>query len=263
MSKDIAPCFHFLGIKVNTLRVPELNSLVGRAVSASEKIVIGGHNLHSLYVFHHDDKMKLFHDRCVDYVHIDGMGIVLLGRILGCPLRREDRVTYLDWIDPLLKEANTRHWKVFYLGMRSSICERLPSALSESWPELNCRAFHWDCERRSEAILDEEALQAISEFRPQLLLVGMGNPRQERWILENYERIDANVILTCGAAMDYVVGAVSSPPRWAGRYGIEWLLRLINEPGHLWRRYLLEPWHILWLLFLEVKARAWGDGGAA
>jgi N-acetylglucosaminyldiphosphoundecaprenol N-acetyl-beta-D-mannosaminyltransferase len=218
-------------------------------------MVIAGHNLHSLYVFHHDDKMRLFHDRFVDYVHIDGMGIVVLGRILGHPLRRQDRVTYLDWIDPLLEEASTRQWKVFYVGMRSSICERLPVVLRQAWPELNCRTAHWDSENRSEVLSNEEVLRAISEFRPQLLLVGMGNPRQERWILENYDRIDANVILTCGAAMDYVAGAVSSPPRWAGRYGIEWLFRLLNEPRHLWRRYLLEPWHILWLLILEVKGR--------
>jgi len=255
MTKKISDSFRFLGIKVNALRVPELNSLVGQAITTDEKMVVAGHNLHSLYVFHHDDKMRLFHDRFVDYVHIDGMGIVILGRILGHPLRRQDRVTYLDWIDPLLEEANSRQWKVFYLGMRSSICGRLPVVLRTSWPDLNLRTAHWDSENHSEALLNEKILQAISEFRPQLLLVGMGNPRQERWILENYDRIEANVILTCGAAMDYVAGAVSSPPRWAGRYGIEWLFRLFSEPRHLWRRYLLEPWHILWLLFLEVKGR--------
>jgi len=175
--------------------------------------------------------MRLFHDRFVDYVHIDGMGIVVLGRILGHPLRREDRVTYLDWIDPLLEEANAQQWKVFYLGMRSSICGRLPEVLRNSWPGLQFRTAHWDNENHSEALLNERILQAVSEFRPQLLLVGMGNPRQERWILENYDRIDANVILTCGAGMDYVAGAVSSPPRWAGRCGIEWLFRLFNEPS--------------------------------
>src|ERR1700756_4543098 len=164
MSKDISPCFHFLGIKVNTLRIPELNSLVGRAASAGEKIVIAGHNLHSLYVFHHDDKMQLFHDRCVDYVHIDGMGIVLLGRILGYPLRRQDRVTYLDWIDPLLEEANSREWGVFYLGRRPSICGQLPVVLRNSWPGLQFRTAHWDNENQSEALLNERVLQAVSEF---------------------------------------------------------------------------------------------------
>lgn len=255
MPGNMSECFRFLGIKVNNLGIPELNSLVRQAIDGKKKIVIAGHNLHSLYVIHHDDKMKLFHDRCVDYVHIDGMGIVLLGRILGYPLRRQDRVTYLDWINPLLAEANACGWRVFYLGRRTSICACLPGVLQQTWPDLKCRTGHWDIEHHPENSLNDSVLQAIAEFQPELLLVGMGNPKQERWILENYARIDANVILTCGAAMDYVAGAVFSPPRWAGRFGIEWLFRLLNEPKHLWRRYLLEPWHILWLLSLEILGR--------
>jgi N-acetylglucosaminyldiphosphoundecaprenol N-acetyl-beta-D-mannosaminyltransferase len=251
MSGNNTECYRFLGIRVNRLGIRELSALVEQAISTKGKIVIAGHNLHSLYVFHQDDKMRQFHDRFVDYVHIDGMGIVLLGRVLGHPLRRQDRVTFLDWIDPLLQEGNRRRWRIFYLGRRPEICERVPEVLRHIWPDLTFRSAHLDNEGRPENLIDDSVLENISEFQPGLLLVGMGNPRQERWILDNYERINANVILTCGAAMDYVAGAVNSPPRWAGRYGIEWLFRLVDEPRHLWRRYLVEPWHILWLLLLE------------
>ncbi|MBV8282317.1 MAG: WecB/TagA/CpsF family glycosyltransferase, partial [Candidatus Eremiobacteraeota bacterium] len=166
---DVLQSFRFLGIKVDKLGIPELNSLVRQAITGEKKIVIAGHNLHSLYVVHHDDKMRLFHDQCVDYVHIDGMGVVLLGRILGHPLRRRDRVTYLDWIDPLLNEANERHGRVFYLGRRASICERLPAVLRGTWPDLQCRTGHWEIERYSEDALNDKILSAISKFKPELL----------------------------------------------------------------------------------------------
>jgi N-acetylglucosaminyldiphosphoundecaprenol N-acetyl-beta-D-mannosaminyltransferase len=76
-------------------------------------------------------------------------------------------------------------------------------------------------------------------------MVGMGMPRQEVWVLENREDIDARALFCCGALMDYVAGEIPTPPRWIGRLGFEWLYRLLSEPSRLWRRYLLEPWSVM------------------
>jgi N-acetylglucosaminyldiphosphoundecaprenol N-acetyl-beta-D-mannosaminyltransferase len=248
------PSYGFLGIRVNPLTVSDLNRIVGGAVAARQKVVIGCHNLHSLYLIHHDAKMRSFHAQA-DCVHIDGMSIVLLGRLMGHLLERQHRVTYLDWITPLLSEASARHWRIFYLGMRDSICNRIDNIFQRDYAEIPFRAVHWNIEEHPERSLRGGVLQAIDAFQPHLLLVGLGMPRQEHWILDNYERISANVILPCGAAMDYVAGAVPRPPRWAGKCGVEWLFRFFSEPRHLWRRYLVEPWYIVGLLSSElVKA---------
>ena len=77
-------------------------------------------------------------------------------------------------------------------------------------------------------------------------------PRQEHWILENLEYINTNAILTSGACIDYVAGAIPTPPRWMGRVGLEWLYRLLSEPKRLWNRYLLEPQFVVKLLFQEM-----------
>jgi N-acetylglucosaminyldiphosphoundecaprenol N-acetyl-beta-D-mannosaminyltransferase len=77
-------------------------------------------------------------------------------------------------------------------------------------------------------------------------------PRQEHWILDNLEQIQTNTILTSGACIDYVAGAVPTPPRWMGKLGLEWLYRLFSEPGRLWKRYLLEPWFVVRLLLQEI-----------
>jgi N-acetylglucosaminyldiphosphoundecaprenol N-acetyl-beta-D-mannosaminyltransferase len=80
----------------------------------------------------------------------------------------------------------------------------------------------------------------------------MGMPRQERWILENVERLDVNVVWSMGAFMDYFAGTTPTPPRWMGRWGLEWLYRLLSEPKSMWKRYLLEPPFALWLLAGEL-----------
>ena len=83
-------------------------------------------------------------------------------------------------------------------------------------------------------------------------------PLQEHWILDNLNQIEANVILTAGACFDYIAGVVPSPPRWMGQIGLEWLSRLASEPRRLWKRYLLEPWYILALVFKELLHRSFG-----
>ena len=104
---------------------------------------------------------------------------------------------------------------------------------------------------------NEALVQRINAYRPDLLMVGMGMPRQEFWTQENFARLDAHVILSSnGAAFDYLAGAVPTPPRWSGRIGLEWMFRLVNEPRRLFTRYLIEPWYILLLLLLD-RTRPW------
>ncbi len=215
------------------------------------RIVIGHHNLHSLYLLHHEVVMAEF-DRRADCLFCDGMGLLLLARWLGHPLARRQRVTYADWIEPLAAEATRRGWRLFHVGGRPGVGERAAAILADRHPGLIIGSVpgYFDAAPGSPA--NAAVLEAIRAAAPHLLLVGMGMPRQERWVLENLDSIAASVILTSGACMDYVAGAAPTPPRWAGRVGLEWLFRLAAEPRRLGRRYLIEPW---WLLRLAWRER--------
>ena len=88
-------------------------------------------------------------------------------------------------------------------------------------------------------------LAEIAAFRPDVLMVGMGMPRQEAWIERCYDRLPDCVTLPVGAAFDYEAGAIRTPPSWTGRMGLEGAYRLVCEPRRMFARYLLEPW---WLV---------------
>jgi N-acetylglucosaminyldiphosphoundecaprenol N-acetyl-beta-D-mannosaminyltransferase len=85
----------------------------------------------------------------------------------------------------------------------------------------------------------------VNAFKPHVLLVGMGMPRQEAWLRANLDALDCGVALPMGAAFDYEAGAIPTPPRWMGQVGMEWLFRLIAEPRRLSSRYLIEPWSLI------------------
>jgi exopolysaccharide biosynthesis WecB/TagA/CpsF family protein len=95
----------------------------------------------------------------------------------------------------------------------------------------------------------DDVVARVREARPDLLLVALGNPRQEQWIAANLDRLNARVAIGVGALFDYLSGNVVRAPRWMlGSMRSEWIFRLLVEPRRLWRRYLLGNPKFLWRL---------------
>jgi N-acetylglucosaminyldiphosphoundecaprenol N-acetyl-beta-D-mannosaminyltransferase len=239
------------------MTMADVYSTIEDAIRNGDRCVIGNHNLHSVYLYHHDADMRKFY-AAARYAFIDGMPIVLLGKLLRLPLGSEHRLTAADWFPPLIRKASERRWRVFLLGSRPGVAERAAVRLLGESPELQLSTAHGYFDATLGGSESEAILQRIRNFQPHILIVGMGMPRQERWIHENLERLEANVIMNQGAVMDYVAGAVPIPPRWLGSIGFEWLGRLVSEPRRLWRRYLLEPWSLLPALLNTLAARLSG-----
>jgi N-acetylglucosaminyldiphosphoundecaprenol N-acetyl-beta-D-mannosaminyltransferase len=243
-----------LGINVNPLSISQLNNLIARAISYQQKWIIAHQNLHSVYIYHHDPKMQAFYAKA-EYTHIDSMALVFLGKLLDFPLQREQRVTYVDWTNPLMAEAAERGWRIFYLGSKPGVAEQGAEILQKKFPGLQIITADGYFEPGLNSKENQAILAQIQTYQPHILMVGMSMPRQEHWILDNLEQISANAILPCGAAIDYVAGTVPTPPRWTGKIGLEWLFRLIAEPKRLWRRYLVEPWFLLKLLMNDLRSK--------
>lgn len=233
-----------LGVWVNRLDVPALYELIERHIAAGGTTVIGNHNLHSVSLHHADPQMRDFYARA-DYVFIDGMPLVYVGRLLGMELRRDHRMTSVDWFRRLLPRAVEQGWRIFFVGGRQEVADRAAEILRAQAPGLQLEVTHGFFDARPESEENRALVQRIREYRPHLLVVGMGMPRQERWILQELDRLPPCVVMNLGALMDYVAGAVPTPPRWLSRLGFEWLARLATEPRRLASRYLVEPWSLL------------------
>jgi N-acetylglucosaminyldiphosphoundecaprenol N-acetyl-beta-D-mannosaminyltransferase len=253
---DIA-AVSFLGIAVHPVTWKDLKRVICYSVERKHGWIIAHHNLHSTYFYHHDAGVRDFYSRS-SWTHIDGMSLVFFGRLLGLPLYRTHRQTHLDWIRPLLAEAARRGWRVFYLGSRPGVAAHGAELLRREFPTLALETAHGYFDAQRESTENQAVIEAINRFRPDLLLVGMGMPRQERWILDNRDALDAGVIFNVGGLMDYIAGATATPPRWMGRLGFEWLFRLLSDPARLWRRYLVEPWFIMRIFVIELLRKKMG-----
>ena len=98
---------------------------------------------------------------------------------------------------------------------------------------------------------NQEVLAHIRNASPDILLVGMGMPLQERWLLENWNALHVPVGLNGGAALSYVAGNTKRAPEWMIRHGLEWLGRMLIEPKRLWKRYFIGNSLFLWRVLVR------------
>ena len=243
--------YRLLGVRVQALSVGALTNAVAAGIRSGQRRIIANHNLHSIYLYQRDEKLRAFYERA-HLVHVDGMSLILAARLLGLPLGREHRVTYVDWTDPLLATAADRGWRVQYVGETAEVAERGAAALRRRHPGLVFEALPGFFDPWVDGDENLAVVRRIQDFEPHVLMVGMGMPRQEHWIHDNLPALPPCVMLTAGAAISYAAGSVPTPPRWAGALCLEWAFRLAAEPRRMWRRYLLEPWSVLGLLLRDL-----------
>jgi N-acetylglucosaminyldiphosphoundecaprenol N-acetyl-beta-D-mannosaminyltransferase len=252
--REQVPSYSMLGVRLDGLTTETLYAAITQAIQEGRPTVIGNHNLHSIYLYHHDAKMRRFYSQA-RYVFIDGMPLILLGRLLGYPLRREHRMTSIDWLRPMLPTAVAQGWRLFFLGSRPGVAERSAAILRSEFTGLEIDAMHGYFDPRPGSEGGEAVIARIQAYRPAILCVGMGMPRQEHWIEDHIDRLDVRVVLNLGGFMELMTGELPLPPRWISRLGLEWLVRLISRPRRVWRRYLVEPWYLLPLLARDVRSR--------
>ena len=241
------------GLRLDLLTIEDLNSIVDWAVGESQRVVIGHCNLHGLVLLHRDPGMRRFYSSA-DYIHIDGMPLIWWAKMLGYQVTRNHRVTYLDWFDSLMTLAAARSWKIFYLGSKPGVAARGAEILEQRYKGVTIAHHHgyFDTSRGSRA--NEEILRTIRDFGSDVLMVGMGQPLQERWIVDHREQISAQAILASGACIDYVAGIIPSPPRWTGRLGL-WNGSIVSpaSPDGSRARYLVEPWYLAPLFLGDLR----------
>lgn len=239
------------GVDAAALTIDEVLGQIAESVDRRTRLTMFTQNLHSAYLQQRNPLLRRSYE-CADVSYIDGMPFVVHGRLLryGESFNRSHRTTYLDWYERFYEMAEQEGWRIYYLGGTEESLERGLTILRERFPHLvtTGRQGYFD----SSGVENGEVLAAVNQFRPDVLMVGMGMPRQEMWIANNRERLVAPAVVTVGAGNDYVAGVTPAPPRWMGRVGLEWLYRLCAEPRRLWRRYLVEPIFLVPVLFREL-----------
>ena len=241
-----------LGQPMDLVKPEEVLHHIQQAVRQGAKSLIANHNLHSLYLMQKRPELDAFYDRA-DLIEVDSTPLLAFSRALGLHSRGFHRCTYLDWRDHFWSVANREGWRVLSVGGAPGVGDEAARRLKLRYPDVDIAIHHGFFNARPGSSENAAVLDRITGFQPHILFVGMGMPRQELWIADNFERFPDCVILSVGAAFDYEAGVQSAAPRWMGRAGIEWAYRLVHDPKRLFVRYCVEPWTLLPLALRDIR----------
>lgn len=234
-----------LDLRVTPMDQETLLARLAREIASGGRVTVAGHNLHSAYLMRTEAPFRRFYEQA-EVRLIDGMPLLAL---LGLHITRDGRARLgprhrlgsTDWVPQAVHLPAVR--RVALLGASASsnagAAEKLSGSTGggadDAVEVLSLPADPWSPEDL------DDVVARLRAFAPEILLIGMGMPLQERIATALRARTEIPVIATVGGAIDQLSGAQSLAPRWLGRIGLEWAWRLASDPRRFAGRYLVEP----------------------
>jgi N-acetylglucosaminyldiphosphoundecaprenol N-acetyl-beta-D-mannosaminyltransferase len=243
---------HILGIDLDYITMRRTLDCIGRMVAEGGKHLIVTANVDHIITLQGDAEFRQIY-RGASLALCDSTPVLWASYYLGQPL--PERVAGSDLVPRLCALAAKRGWRLFLLGGDPGVAEAAAAVLHSHYPQMKPVGFYsppFGFDKDPAEM--EKSIRAVAEHNPDIILVGLGAPKQEKWAIRAMPHLDARVYLGVGASLDFVAGTRSRAPCWMRASGLEWFYRFIQEPGRLWRRYFIkDP-----LFFKLILKQKWG-----
>lgn len=224
-----------LGIPINVINFDEAQDRILEWACAYESRYVIHANVHVIVTATRDPSFNDVLNRA-DLVTPDGAPVAWMLRRLGHS--NQDRISGPDLTWALLARCEKDGLAVYFYGSSCKTLELLAKRIHEDFPALVVAGYESPPFRMMTAAEDADTVVRINNSGAALVFVGLGCPKQEKWMHAHHGSINA-VMLGVGAAFDFHAGTISRAPVWMRSLGMEWLYRLCSEPRRLWRRYFI------------------------
>jgi N-acetylglucosaminyldiphosphoundecaprenol N-acetyl-beta-D-mannosaminyltransferase len=172
-----------------------------------------------------------------DFLLPDGQSIVWAKRILsGQKLKRISGFDLFQWE---MERLNKSGGKCFFLGSTNETLQKILDKALLEYPNVIIDVYSPPYKPIFSDEDNKNMINEINIFQPDVLFVGMTAPKQEKWVYENKDKLNAGHICSIGAVFDFYTGNIERAPEWMQKKGLEWLFRLIKEPRRMWKRYII------------------------
>ena len=182
-----------------------------------------------------------------DLAGADGIPLVWISKFF-CYLI-PGRVNGTDLMDKLITLSAKKGYSIYFLGAKEQVINKVVNIYKQKYPSLKIAGFRngYFSEDEEEKVADE-----IKKSNADILLVGISTPKKEYFIYNYKNKMEVPVIHGVGGSFDVVAGVTKRAPKWMQNYGLEWLFRLIQEPGRMWKRYLVTNTKFILFILLEL-----------
>jgi N-acetylglucosaminyldiphosphoundecaprenol N-acetyl-beta-D-mannosaminyltransferase len=213
-------CIKIFGVKINKLTNEGFIELFRNAIAKKQKIAIAYANAHTLNQCHSDIALAELLNS-MDYIHPDGVGVLWASKKLFGKSGLEVRITGSDFYPLLIDECIRNDWSIFFFGHRKTTLDKI----SFMHPSLRIAGTAEGYDYNNERVIEK-----INESRPDILIIGLSFPLQEKWMCKFGEMIDCRVLLAVGDGIKVFSGEKKRGPAFLRKLGLEWLVRVISKP---------------------------------
>ena len=248
---------NILGTGFSRVNMENVLKVIEEYIGKNEKVQVCVANAYSLVLMQEDEEFKNI-TNSARLVVSDGKPVIWISRLYGEPI--PERVAGPDLVYEFSKISAKKGYRLFFLGSNPVTLGKMVQNLKKIFPSLRVAGVYSPPFKKQFSEREDEKMMAlINRVKPDVLFVGLGAPKQERWIWEHKEKLRVPVSIGIGAAFDFIAGTVKRAPKWMQKYGLEWFFRLFQEPGRLWKRYLIGNPIFIWLVVKEfIKVRILG-----
>ena len=239
----------FFGISIDNLSMQEAIFEIEKLIRQKKTSVVVTPNVQHINIIQKDEEFKKIYQEA-SLVLSDSIPLIWASKIIGLPIK--ERVAGSDLFPAFCQVASKKNYKIFLLGAELGIAKKVATILKQRNPGLAIVGTYsppFGFEHNQTE--NEKIIKRINESHPDVLFLGLGTPKQEKWCYAHKNQISVPVIICVGASFDFIAGKSRRAPLWMQRCGLEWLHRFSKEPRRLWKRYVFGNSIFIWLVIKE------------
>ena len=244
------PRANVLGIGISAVDLAEAVVRSMQLLERGGKGYICATGVHGIMESQRDPALRVIHNMAFLCVP-DGMPTVWIGRLQKH--RRMRRVYGPDFMRQMCRRSSENGYRHFLYGGKPGVAEQLRYRLEQSIPGIQICGTYTPPFRELTLQEEDELIASVHCARPHIVWVGLSTPKQERFMARMLDRLDTNLMVGVGAAFDIHAGLLADAPQWMKSSGLQWLHRLVMEPGRLTRRYLVNNPRFVWKIALQLS----------
>ena len=249
MIKDLIPTCNIMGVNLAAIDMPWLIEFTKRYIKELSGNYMCVSNVHTTVMSFDDEEYCAVQNGGIMAIP-DGGPLSSVGRKRGFSGMK--RTTGPDYMKEMLKISNEEGYRHFFYGSTEETLKKLQRTLKRSYPNVQVAGMFSPPFRTLSAQEDEEIVHMINESNADFVWIGLGAPKQERWMAEHQGKIKGFMI-GVGAAFDYEAGNIARAPMWMQKANLEWLYRLLQEPKRLFKRYFYTNTKFIWNAVIRGK----------
>lgn len=242
--REISEKLIFMNITIDNISFDQaLDKIIDLAADKKCRYLVTPNVDHMVKLQKDKEFFKIYEN--ADLVVADGTPLLWIAESLGHPIR--EKITGADLLPAVCKAAAQNKLTAFILGAEDGVAEEAANQLQSEYKGLNIiGTYSPEVGFEDDKDEIEKIINLVNEASPDILILSLGSPKQEKFIFEYKDKMCFGIALPIGAAVTFAAGTLKRAPEWMRKAGLEWLFRLFQEPGRMFKRYLIDDMDIFW-----------------